>query len=357
LIYSANPGDIPEVHEPDWVAQWLLERREKSGRRSREGKGSPGKPINREAQLKRAEQRHQRVLEGLERLELWLCDLVHNGLAGLEAKGPRVWEEQARRLVDAQAPGLASWIRRLADIPGASNQWPESLLGEMGRIMLLIRAYRNIDRIEPELAADVRQIIGWTVGQDELQTIGERVEDEWAILGHWIQDGLHIRTRRTWCTGRSTRRVALVLDFSVAGQPFEQVLLPGTAQMGNMVYYPGKGRQRAAFMNRAETCSPLRGSLDGFSSIDELLEHICLEISRQPWLMGFGCVLKNVCITRDNGAWYARDRLGRALPMLGDNHWQTLALTGGKPLDLAGEWTGKALRPLGCLVEGTYRLL
>lgn len=50
----------------------------------------------------------ERVAEGLEALDLWMSDLVHNGLAGVESQGSQMWEAQAARLVDAQAPAFAA---------------------------------------------------------------------------------------------------------------------------------------------------------------------------------------------------------------------------------------------------------
>ena len=35
-------------------------------------------------------------------------------------------------------------------------------------------------------------------------------------------------------------------------------------------------------------------------------------------------------------------------------HWALLALAGGHPVDLAGEWDGHALLPLGLVVCGQY---
>jgi hypothetical protein len=52
-----------------------------------------------------------------------------------------------------------------------------------------------------------------------------------------------------------------------------------------------------------------------------------------------------------------RDREGLALPLVRGDHWKLVALSGGRPLDLAGEWDGAALRPLGAATGGAwYRL-
>ena len=75
------------------------------------------------ARAKRRAKRETKIAAGLDQLDLWLEDLVRNG-AGLRGGG-RVesdggeFERQAARLVDAQATGLASRLRGLAEQPGS----------------------------------------------------------------------------------------------------------------------------------------------------------------------------------------------------------------------------------------------
>ncbi len=40
-----------------------------------------------------------------------MFDLVRHGLAGVENKTDAFWEDQAARMVDAQAPGIAYLLR------------------------------------------------------------------------------------------------------------------------------------------------------------------------------------------------------------------------------------------------------
>src|SRR5262249_32350260 len=155
-------------------------------------------------------------------LDLWLKDQVRAGLATLESKPLSFWDEQAKRLVDAQAPGLASRIARLAAIPNSAPDWPRRLLGELGRLKLLLRACQRPDQLDAALQHDLRQIIGWTVSQEDIQRHGQRVEDTWVVIGQWVDDEDRIRTQRSWLVGRETLRMALVLQFSAGGQPFAE---------------------------------------------------------------------------------------------------------------------------------------
>jgi hypothetical protein len=55
--------------------------------------------------------------------------------------------------------------------------------------------------------------------------------------------------------------------------------------------------------------------------------------------------------------WLIRDRTGAALPLRGGDPWLLLALSGGSPLDFAGEWNGETVLPLGAAIDGRYHML
>jgi hypothetical protein len=148
----------------------------------------------------------------------------------------------------------------------------------------------------------------------------------------------------------------LVLQFAVGGQPLVSNLLPGSVQRGTMLFYPGASQQRAQFARSDEQLSAFAAPVHGSPTIDHYLEVIARELARQPWLSAFGCVLNTVTLTRHDEAWFVLDRDSRALPLLGQDHWQLLALTGGHPFDVFGEWNGRQLRPLGLLLDGKYRV-
>jgi len=84
-----------------------------------------------------------------------------------------------------------------------------------------------------------------------------------------------------------------------------------------------------------------------------------MQLARQPWRERFLCTLRDVTpICHERGKqWYVRDRTGTVLPLVDDDHWRLLALSGGYPIDLAAEWDGEALFPLGMLVDTHYYLL
>lgn len=359
LIAADVPSSVPAGEPPDWVAAWLAKRKtsgeQKQAKAAKEAKKAP-EDVEKE-RAKRAEKRLALVGQGLDNLDLWLSDLVRNGLAAVETQPSGFWEGQAARLVDAQAPGVAARVRRLAEIPGSAPDWPEALLSQLGRIALLTHAFRRLDQLVPALQEDVRQQIGWTLTQEEVAARGETVGDEWLALGRWVEPEDRVRTQRTWLLGARTGRTALVLQFSPAGAPFGEMLPPGARQTADLTFWPGALPLRARIAARHGEMAPLSGRFPGAAgSIEAFLAGVAEALARQPWLDRFLCVLGDaVPVYETSGEhWSVRDGTGATLPLLGGPHWRLLALSGGGPVDLAGEWDGAALRPLGVMADGVY---
>ncbi len=128
----------------------------------------------------------------------------------------------------------------------------------------------------------------------------------------------------------------------------------GTGQEGTLTFYPGASGQRAKFRDRQGTPAPVSDRLPGHESLDDFLSGVAGMLARQPWLTAFGTVVRDVTIVRAGDSWWVRDRRGGALPIVGQDHWKVMAVTGGHPSDMACEWDGYSMRVLGGLVAGRY---
>ncbi len=352
MLAVQSPHAVAQGETPGWVDEWLQKRREREEKQAvPKTEPVPG-PVDEKARQRRTEQRSKLVRDGLDRLDLWMQDLVRGGLAEAAVKPGSSWEEQAKRLVDAQAPGLAARVARLASLARSSPDWATRLLGELGRIKLLLHAYDRLDELDPAIASDVRQLIGWNVSQEELEREGQRVDDTWVVAGQWDDDQDRILARRSWVVGRQTGRVGVILQFAPAGQPFSESIVAGTEQAGTLVFYPGASGQRAKFLDRQGTPSTIQVRPPGYATIDAFLNTVAEALARQPWSSAFGGVLHDVTLVHARDSWWVRDHDCKALPLAGQNHWKAMALTGGHPFDLASEWDGHGLRALGAFVAG-----
>jgi SWIM zinc finger len=335
-------GGVPEEAEPaDFARAWLETRREKAA------KAADGQPKDEAAAARRADERAQRVATGLAELTEWLSDQVRVGFAA----SPGGADAIAARMVDAQAPGVASVLRGLSALPwSAGDEWPGRVLGEYARLRLLARAHERLGTLPPGLAAVVRSRVGYTTGRQEVL---ERpaVTDHWQVLA--VRDLIEgtVPGRRIWLRGRDTMRHAMLLTFAGGGywqDPETAGLRPGTEVFADLHFYPGEPPLRALTGERH--AAPSRGKRpepDG--GIDGLLAGWAAGLERDPWLTTWPALLTGTPVPGPaaGNRWHIVDEAGAALPLAErESQWTLLAVSGGNPVTVAGEWNGREVLPL-----------
>ncbi len=348
MLLASSPDAIPIAAPPPEVTEWLERRRQRAEKQASKAE-APKTPVDTAGREKRNRQREARVREGISQLQLWLCDLIRTGLAGVEAKGEEFWEAQARRLVDAQAPGLANRVRRLAEIPGRSIDWPQQLLSALGKLELLLLASEQIDTLPEDLQWDVRQLQGWTIPADELDRVGREIADTWIVIGQSEEEDDRFRTRRTWLQSTTDGEFALILQFAPGHQPFAQNWITGSKFDATVLFYPGTIGRRAKLLQQGTTVTAFDGRLRGVTTVENVLKLAAAGLARLPWLPAIPIVIKEVTIVPFDGKWYVRDQIGVGLPLDFAEPWRLLAMSGGGKLDLFGEWNGSSFAPLSIL--------
>jgi hypothetical protein len=269
---------------------------------------------------------------------------------------PTFWETQAARLVDAQAPGLARRVRELAAIPLSGENWPAGMLYRLARIYLLLEAFSRIDSLPAELQPEVRTQIGWPQNQDDLRS-QPGLRDCWLVVGQRFTEEDKVRVRRTWLWCHASGRAALLLDFAAPGQAFEGGIAPGAALEAELVFLPGPFPQRALVKEQGPA-RPL-DHLPGYTTLEAGLAAYSAALALNPWLDRFLLTLENVTPMRQADSWAVCDSAGHQLPLVAAAYegWRLLALSGGRPLTLVGEWDGAVLSPLSVWTGGEFVLI
>lgn len=347
LLLRWSAGALPDAPMPDWVGAWLAERASRAERAATRSRSGPADPVEAaKTARKRQERRADRVAAGVAELSEWLADQVRHGIAGLPASGGEPLRAAAARMVDAQAPGLASALQRAAAQVGRGRDWPDAVLTELASVHLLLAAATRQDELPAPLADTVRSQLGFTVDTAEVLACGARVDDRWLVLGRVDQVGDHLTTRRTWLRGRGTGRAALVLSFAPPGRTLDASLLPGTDVAGSLAYYPGAVPLRAVVADRADDTPAPRPSAD---SVDTALTGYAAALAGDPWCARWPMLLADVTPAETKEGWLLADARGVALPLRSTvDHRPLLAVSAGRPLTVAGEWSAGGLRPLTC---------
>jgi hypothetical protein len=354
LLLAAQPSAFAQSQPPAWVREWLDVRAARTEKKQPKAELHAEKPPDPKAQAKRIAGREAKVSAGLAELETWLRDLVRTGLVSAQTQPLTFWETPARRLVDAQAPGIARLVRDMAGIPSSGAGWQEHLLARAGRLFLLIEAYKRLDMLQPETRDDVRALVGWTQDQDALLAM-DGVRARWLVMGQRTEEEDRLRVQRTWLCEQGGERKALVLTFSHVSQPLDSGLIAGTVLDAELVYFPSAFPLRALIKQRFGTPAPMTG-LAGAGSIGQFADAYAKVLARQPWLERFPAILAAVVPVQRESGWFLRDVENRTLPvdLWAKNMLRLLALSGGHPLPLCGEWDGESLMPLSTLIDGRF---
>jgi hypothetical protein len=403
LLWAA--GVVPDEPAPaDYALAWQDSRRGKSGSKPLSGTNRPSSaepadsgaaqnqagagvaseaaaPKDAAGAARRAEERALRVAGGLAELREWLTDQVRVGLAasvsaaGAGGAGGAGMAEGghtrtiAARMVDAQAPGVAGVLRSLSAVPASGEDWPGRLLAEYARLHLLARAYERVDTLPSGLAAVVRSRVGYTTSRGEVLTL-PAITDHWVVIA--VRDLVEgtVPGRRIWVRGRDTGRIAMLLTFAGNGywqDPETARLRPGTELHADLHYYPGQPPLRALTGERHAAAAPARCP-EPAGGIDALLADWAAGVAADPWLTAWPALLTGTPVPPGAAAvaggagaagaaagvaelagepWYLLDETGAALPLAEqESLWTLLAVSGGSPVTVAGEWHGRRLLPL-----------
>lgn len=339
LILAAQPSLFAETAEPDWVTKWISGRETRTERKQqRDESAAPPDP---EAQAKRAAAREHKVAGGVEQLELWLRDLLRLGLASAPSREYAFWDGMAARLVDAQATGLARMVRELGSLASSGQGWEDRFLDRVGSLVLAIEGFRRL-----ESDADVRTVIGYTTAQSDVLAL-PGVTDDWIVVGRAVDAIDRLKVQRSWLQGRETAQTALILDFAAAGGAVDTSLPTGVVFQGEVVYFSAAVvGQRALIKARQPVAVAFRPAA---VSLGEAHAAYRRALAVSPWIETWPMLLQSVTPEFDGAKFVLRDNdTAMLLPLqcAPEAGWQLLAVSGGQPVTLFGEWNGRQLRPL-----------
>lgn len=356
LLLLLADGQVPVAACPDWVREWLAARADRQARTATASTATASAPPDPQALRRRAANREMKVDAGVEELRRWLTDLARGGLASAQTQQWEWWDRVARRMIDAQARGLANRLRQLAVIAAAGGHrpdWPERMLDEIGGLYLLCEAWTRRDTLPPDTTAALRARIGFTLTAAEVSRSGRRITDTWAVLGQRQDDESQIRSLQQWLYGERSGAIVSYLAFAAAGQPLEPGLTPGARTAATVVLYPGSLPHRVLIAERHDGGRPL-GPLPGAAGWDEALSVVARVLAVDPWADVQPVAVREVTLlTKGSAPWLLRDQAGRAMPIATtEADWRLLALSGGAPVDVTGEWDGFAFTPQAAAKAG-----
>lgn len=330
LLYAQNQNAFTTQNDlPDFVNEWLNKREARQEKAAQKVE----KPLDEKAQSKRIEKRELKVDSGIEELQLWLKDVVRNGIMNVPQNLYSFTANIASRMVDAQAGGLAAELRSIENINFYAEGWEKQLLKKLSRMYAITELYKQRAQLNSDWQAEINALVGWSVSKEEVlaQT---PVHDQWLVFSHSAETNEKLTTVKNWLYGTSTKKMALVLDFYAGAQKPHELLTSRQLIDAALCFYPGVGNQRALVKSKSTSNEPLKLKPD-LRSLDDLFEKITKVKAQNPLVENTGAFIGNVSIIFHEEKMQLVDQYANTILIENkqDQLWQLLALSGGKSFD------------------------
>lgn len=353
LVYARQRDSFTITEAPAWVTDWLEKRAERQDKQVEK----KDKPVDEAAQAKRQQARVQKVEDGIQELRLWIKDIVRNGLVNIPEKDPVYFENMARRMVDAQASGLAGMVRALGAINFYREGWQPAFLDQLVRIYLVTSGFLNSATLSPDLLQDVRSYIGFTHNQDALKE-QTGISDTWLVLSKQSTEEDTLLVERNWLYGIKSNSYALVLQFIVRGQSFNTVTItPGLYLEAELVYFPSVSPLRAIIKKQLNTSKAAIPG--GFANWQDVVNTETVLSSTLPFRGERPYIIQQLTLVEHKQQWWLQDADNKRMSVdeSFNNVWKLLSLGGGEPLDMAVVGKEKSFVPVGVWHANEYKLL
>jgi hypothetical protein len=352
LLYTRSKSDFTSNTMPAWVAEWINKRSERQEKQAEQKE----KPVDEAAQAKRRQAREQKVSDGIEELLQWIKDIIRNGILSMPEKGSAWFEGMARRMVDAQAPGLAGMIKNLGEINFYRDGWQSEYMDQLLRPYLVICGFKNSEALPPLLQQDIRTWIGFTQNQDELKE-QPGITDTWLVLGKLVTEEDNITVERNWLYGITSNQYALVLQFLVRGQGAQLTLTPGLFVQAELVFYPSVVPLRAIVKQQISTEKVQQ--YKGFTNWQQVVEAETAFNSALPFRNERPFIIEQVRPVFYNMQWWLQDTNNDTMRIKSGfkSIWKLLSLSGGDSLNMAVVGKENAYEPFGVWYQNEYKIL
>ena len=352
LLYSRQQNTFTDNNAPAWVKEWIEKRLEKQEKKVIQ----EDKPVDEAAQAKRQQARQQKVTDGIAELRLWMKDIVRNGILNMPEKGFAWFDAMAKRMVDAQAPGLANMIRNLSETNFYAEGWQARFMEQLLNIFLITEGFTNSSGLQEPLLQDIRTWIGFTQNQEELKE-QTGITDTWLILAKQVTEVDSITTERNWLYGTNSNQYALVLQFIVRGQGGQLTLTPGMYIQAELVFFPSVTPLRAII--KRQVAASAVAEFSGMGHWEQVVQAETEQCALQPVRAERPYIVQQLTPVQYDNQWWLQDTAFNLMPI--KNHhktiWKLLSLSGGRALDMAVIGKGEWYEPVGVWNEDVYTIL
>lgn len=366
LLWANDPIFINQDSEPSWVSEWM-DKRVAKAEKPAEPKEQAEEDIakSEKSKQKRADDRMMSVEAGVEELTLWMSDLVRTGLLQLQAKDRSFFDKTAARMIDAKAPGLASWVKSLGKINYYADNhiWQNEALVILSKMHLLTSAFQNLANLPEIWQQTIKSLIGWNQSPKELlaDESAEIIKDIWVVVGQETTQEEDIIIQRSWLKGINTQKSALILNFGTRFAPLDISVVNGSILEAGIVFFPTVWPQRAVVKLQNRILDQLPQAPICLPNINELFSFLAATFAEYPYATDICCLVSGIRPVSDQYRFIAVDRKNFYMEIApeidADKMINWLAISGGDYYDTAMVIRNNKMMPLGIFMNNKYVLI
>ncbi|WMX12518.1 SWIM zinc finger family protein [Aureispira sp. CCB-E] len=308
------------------------------------------------AKEKRWEQRVQLMASGMDELELWLTDLIRQGIANTAIQKVSFWNQVAAKMVDAKLPRISTYLKETHQLIQKNQNWSEIVLARLGELYLWTESFKKRSLLTPELQEELYLSLGKIVKKADVLEQNPSIKDLWFVVGK--KEGVDIEGRsfrKIWLQGQKTKQHALILDYAFGNIGYEQQYIVGDLLDGALTYYSKAYPQRAIFESFESAQIYESPNATSYKDFNAVLTQYGEAIVQNPWLFSFPVVLSQLrAFMNDKKELLIKDINDHIIPLSTLKEevvWKILAISGGKSICLFGEWDGLHFEPLSMLTD------
>ena len=234
--------------------------------------------------------------------------------------------------------------------------WQTNFLDSLLNIYLIAKGYQNKDSLDPGVRQDIRNLVGFTINQDELKE-KEGLKDVWLVVGKQVSDDDNLTVERNWLYGIDNNQHALILQFIIKGQGAGVLLSPGMFIEAEIVYFPSTTPLRALIKQYSTTNSKQPQQLLGsWKEVAEVETDICSQLpvrNERPY------AIQGLVPVFYNNNWWLKDRNEDLISISEDFNKisKLLALSGGHSLDMVVLGKENNYQPIGVWHHQLYKAI
>lgn len=357
-LYAKSRALFKQDQPPTAIAQWL----------DRQGAPAPvataptptksAEELTKAARAKerRWQQRLDLMQSGIDELEQWLSDLVRQGIANTDATQKSFWDQAAAKMVDAKLPSLGSFLKETYQILRANSDWAALVVQRLGVLYSLTQAFQHREQLPESIAQELYARLGKTTTKAQVIEQGKHQTDTWLVAAVREDEDVEGRTfRKVWLWGLKTNQWALLLEFSFGAVAYEHNYPLGSTWQGTLAFYSSVYPQRATWVH-TEPQPPVEHLIPTVPtlSLDDLLIRYSQALQQHPWLPNTAVALSKIQVgfnPRQQLLLFQDQQVLPCAVLPEATQWTLLAISGGHPVDLIGEWDGQVFLPLSWLDE------